>query len=105
MIWDYLIAECKTIRGDYKMIEIGDLVEWAELTIHPNDMMTIYQRIKDGRRLDSMIMSNLSSYEKHTGMISNIVENQIVIMDFVGRCEISIHMEEAYEKLTILNKK
>ena len=87
------------------MIEIGDLVEWAVLTIHPNDLATIYQRIKDGQRLDDMIVGSLTIYEKHTGMVSNIVENQIIMIDFVGRCEFSIHMEDAYEKLTILNKK
>lgn len=104
-MWKYMTPQCKTKEGDYNMIEIGDLVEWAELTIHPNDLATIYQRIKDGQRLDCMIMSNLSLYEKHTGMVSYIVENQIILIDFVGRCELFIHMEEAYEKLTILNKK
>ena len=104
-MWKYMTPQCKTKEGDYKMIEIGDLVEWAVLTIHPNDLATIYQRIKDGQRLDDMIVGSLTIYEKHTGMVQDIVENQIILIDFVGRCELSLHMEEAYEKLTILNKK
>lgn len=87
------------------MIEIGDLVEWNVLTIHPNDLATIYQRIKDGRRLDNMAVTNETVLVQHTGMVEQIVENQIVVIDFVGRETISFHPEDAYDKLTILNRK
>jgi len=87
------------------MIEIGDLVEWNNLTIHPTDLATIYERIKDGRRLDDMITTNLTTLEVHTGMVEKIEEGWVVIIDFVGRDTISVHIEEAYEKLTILNRK
>jgi len=87
------------------MIEIGDLVQWNNLTIHPNDLATIYERIKDGRRLDNIISTNLTTLEVHTGMVERIEEGWVVIIDFVGRTSVSIHLEEAYEKLTILNRK
>jgi len=87
------------------MIEIGDLVKWNNLTIHPNDLATIYERIKDGRRLDDLIITNLTTLEEHIGLVQTIEEGWIVIIDFVGRDTISVSLEEAYEKLTIINRK
>lgn len=87
------------------MIEIGDLVEWSVLTIHPNDLASMYQHIKDGKRLDNMIVGTLTTHDKHTGMISNINDFDVTILDFTGREELHMLIEEAYEKLTILNKK
>jgi hypothetical protein len=87
------------------VLEIGDLVEWSVLTIHPNDISGMHQRIREGRRLDNMIVGTLTTYEKHTGMISNINDFDITILHFTGREELHMLIEDAYDKLTILNKK
>lgn len=87
------------------MIEVGDLVEWGVLTIHPNDLAAIYGRIKkDGKRSDNMIVGPLTTIVKHTGMISNISNFGVTILDFRGREELYMLIEEAEYKLTLLNK-
>ncbi len=87
------------------MIEVGDLVEWNVLTIHPEDLVTIHNRIKDGRRLDNMIITNQSSFQKHTGMVQQIEDGWVVVIDFVGRDTLSVHLTEVQNKLRILNRK
>lgn len=87
------------------MIEVGDLVEWAVLTIHPNDCAAVFQRIKDGKRLDNMIVGRLTTHDKHTGMISNINDFDVTVLDFTGKEEVHMLIEEAEYKLTLLNKK
>jgi len=87
------------------MIEVGDLVEWAVLTSHPNDCAHLFERIKNNKRLEDMAVSSDTLLVKHTGMISNINDFDITILDFTGREELHMLIEEAYEKLTLLNKK
>lgn len=87
------------------MIEVGDLVEWTVLTIHPNDCAAVFQRIKDGKRLDNMIVGTLTTIVKHTGMISNINDFDVTILDFTGREEFYMTIEEMFNNLTLLNKK
>ena len=86
------------------MIEVGDLVEWGVLTINPNDIAMLYQRIKDGQRLEDMPVTNLTTLEKHTGMVQNVEEGWISIIDFIGRKEICVSVEDAYITITKLNK-
>jgi len=86
------------------MIEVGDLVEWGVLTIDPNDISMLYQRIKDGQRLEDMPVTNLTILVKHTGMVQNVEEGWISIIDFVGRGEVNVSIEDAYITLTKLNK-
>jgi len=87
------------------MIEVADLVQWNVLTLHPNDLATIYERIKDGRRLDDVPVTIDTILQTHTGMVEKIEEGFIVVIDFVGRCTQSFAIEEAYDKLTLLNRK
>lgn len=87
------------------MIEIGDLVEWNEITFHPNDIATLFQTIKEGRRLDNVPITTQSFIIQHTGMVEKIEEGTIVVIDFVGRCTTPFLIEDAYDKLTILNRK
>lgn len=86
------------------MLEIGDLVSWNELTIHPNDIATLFQMIKDGRRLDNIPTTTDTILIEHTGMIERIEEGTVVVIDFVGRCTTPFLIEDAYEKLTKLNR-
>lgn len=86
------------------MIEVGDLVEWGVLTIDPNDISMLYQRIKDGQRLEDMPVTNMTTLVKHTGMVQKVEEGWINIIDFVGRVEVNVSIEDAYITLTKLNK-
>jgi hypothetical protein len=86
------------------MIKVGDLVEWGVLSIDPNDIAMLYERIKDNKRLENMPVTNLTTLEKHTGMVQNIEEGWINIIDFTGRCEVAVSGEGAYITLTKLNK-
>jgi len=87
------------------MIEVGDLVEWAVLTIHPNDCAHLFERIKNNKRLEDMAVSSNTLLVKHTGMISNINDFDVTILDFTGKQELHMLIEDAEYKLTILNKK
>lgn len=86
------------------MIKVGDLVEWGILSINPNDLAAMYQRIKDGKRLENLPVGTLTTIVKHTGMISNINDFGVTIIDFGGKEEVHILIEEAEYILTILNK-
>jgi hypothetical protein len=87
------------------VIEIGDLVEWAVLTIHPNDIPILFDTVRNGKTLDHLLVGNLTTIVKHTGLISNINDFDITVIDFVEREETIMRIEDANYKLTILNKK
>lgn len=79
--------------------EIGDLVEWDVLTIHPNDIATLFKMIKDGQRLDNIPITAHTFIEKHTGFVINKVEMQLIVLDFIGKEETSFHYDDAVDKL------
>jgi hypothetical protein len=87
------------------MIEVGDLVEWGILNINPNDCAHMFRTIKSGERLDHLPVGHLTTIVKHTGMISNINDFDVTILDFTGKQEVHMLIEDAEYKLTILNKK
>jgi hypothetical protein len=87
------------------MLEIGDLVEWGFLTIHPNDCATVFQWWDKSKRLDNMFVSNETTIVKHTGIVSFVGQYHITILDFTNRTEDDCPIEWANNNLTILNKK
>ena len=87
------------------MIEVGDLVEWGILNINPNDLAHIFLTMKNNKRLENLPVGNLTTIVKHTGLISNINGFDVTILDFTGKQELHMLIEEAEYKLTVLNKK
>ncbi len=79
--------------------EIGDLVEWDVLTVNPQDIATLFKMIKDGQRLDNIPITAHTFIEKHTGFVTNKVEMQVIVLDFIGKEETSFHYDDAVVKL------
>jgi hypothetical protein len=87
-----------------RLIQVGDLVRWNLLTIDTNDLPEVFLKIKAGERLEEIITSSFTILEEHTGMVQSIKGMDVEVIDFTGRKEFTIPLEDAHIKFTILNQ-
>ena len=93
-----------TKRGGLTTLDVGDLVEWSVLDISVNDYQDIFKRIHSGDLLNNIAVSSFTTCNTHTGFVSEIVEDYIVVMEFVGRKETSFLREDVLSILQVLNR-
>ena len=87
-----------------RLLEVGDLIRWNILTIDTNDLPEVFLKIKSGERLENIIASSDTILEEHTGMVQSIIGMDVEVIDFTGRKEFTIPLEDAHIKFKILNQ-
>lgn len=96
--------ESYLMDGERMPLEIGDLVKWVTLDISIVDYNRVVKPFLVGDIIKDIPVSHNTRISIHTGFVTILQEDYVVIMDMIGREEKVFQRYDAMELLFILNK-